>query len=122
MGSLSHRSTTKCSIRANVSDAWWLRQEPVPTNHFLPGHLRVHFRHSHFSPMQLQQTTLRLTCELDRINRKAIAHVLRVGRRGGALKFAARILYARRLLVKQSRMLRSRVEQAMAATSSPLEH
>ncbi len=105
-----------------VTDAWWLGKDPVPTNHFLPGHLRVHFRHSHFSSMQLQHATLRFACELGQLNRKAAAHVLRVGRRGGALKFAARILYARSLLVKQARMLRDLVEQAMAAKSSHLGH
>jgi hypothetical protein len=78
-----------------VTDAWWLGNEPVSTNHFLPGHLRVHLKHSHFSPMQLQYSTLTLTRELDRMNRKAVAHVLRVGRQGGALKFAAMILFGR---------------------------
>jgi hypothetical protein len=101
--------------QGNVTDAWWLGNEPVSTNHFLPGHLRVHLKHSHFSPMQLQHSTLRLTCELDRMKREAIAHVLRVGRRGGALKFAAMVLSARRRTVKQARTLLDRVEQAMAA-------
>jgi divalent metal cation (Fe/Co/Zn/Cd) transporter len=45
----------------------------------------------------------------------AVAHVLRVGRRGDALKFAAMILSARSLTVKQARTLLDRVEQAMAA-------
>jgi radical SAM superfamily enzyme YgiQ (UPF0313 family) len=101
--------------QGDVTDAWWLGKEPVSTNHFLPGHLRVHFRHSHFSPIQLQRSTLTLTRELDRMNRKAVAHVLRVGRRGGALKFAAMILSARSRIVKQARTLLNRVEQAMAA-------
>jgi hypothetical protein len=65
--------------------------------------------------MQLQYSTLTLTRELDRMNRKAVAHVLHVGRRGGALKFAAMILSARSLTVKQARTLLDRVEQAMAA-------
>ncbi len=101
--------------QGNVTETWWLGKEPVSTNHFLPGHLRVHLKHDHFSPMQLQYSTLTLTRELDRMNRKAVAHVLRVGRRGGALKFAARILYARSRFVKQARTLLDRVEQAMAA-------
>ncbi len=87
----------------------------MSTNHFLPGHLRVHLKHNHFSPMQLQYSTLRLTCELDRMNREAVARVLRVGRRGGALKFAVKVLYARSRTVKQARDLLDRVEQAMAA-------
>ncbi|MCP4379196.1 MAG: hypothetical protein GY794_23870 [bacterium] len=99
--------------RGNVTDTWWLGKESVPTNHFLPGHLRVHVKHNHFSPMQLQSSTLTLTRELDRINREAVAHVLRVGRRGNALKFAARILYARSRVVKQARALLDRVEQAL---------
>ncbi len=102
--------------RGEVSDTWWLGKEPVLTNHFLPGHLRVHFTHSHFDPMQLQHSTLTLTRELNRMNRKVVAHVLHVGRQGSALKFAARVLYARSRTVKQARMLRDRVEQAMAAS------
>jgi len=100
--------------RGEVSGAWWLGNEPVSTNHFLPGHLRVHLKHSHFSPMQLQQSTLTLTCALDQMNCKAVAHVLRVGCRGGALKFAALVLSARSRTVKQARTLLDRVEQAMA--------
>ena len=42
----------------SVVDSWWLGKEPVPTNHFLPGHLRVHLTHPKFSPMQLQSATL----------------------------------------------------------------
>jgi radical SAM superfamily enzyme YgiQ (UPF0313 family) len=101
--------------QGNVTDAWWLGNEPVSTNHFLPGNLRVHLKHSHFSPMQLQYSTLTLTRELDRMNRQAVAHVLRVGRRGGALKFAAKILFARSQKVKQAGTLLDRVKKAMAA-------
>lgn len=101
--------------RGDVTESWWLKKESLPTNQFLPHHLRVHLKHSHFSPMELQHSTLTLTRELDRMNRKAVAHVLRVGRRGGALKFAAKILYARSRTVKQALTLRNRVEQAMAS-------
>jgi radical SAM superfamily enzyme YgiQ (UPF0313 family) len=101
--------------QGHVTDTWWLGKEPVSTNHFLPGHLRVHLKHSHFSPMQLQHATLTLTRELDRMNSKAVAHVLRVGRRGRALTFAARILYARNRIVKQAQTLLDQVEQVMAA-------
>jgi radical SAM superfamily enzyme YgiQ (UPF0313 family) len=97
----------------NLTDAWWLGEEPVPTNYFLPGHLRVHFMHPHFSPMQLQQWTLKLTSELDRMNASAVANVVRVGRRGGAKKFAALIMAARNRMGKQARALLERVEQAM---------
>ncbi|MEE8305910.1 MAG: radical SAM protein, partial [Gammaproteobacteria bacterium] len=103
----------------NVTDAWWLEKEPVPTNYFLPGHLRVHFMHPHFSPMQLQQWTLKLTSELDRMNAGAVANAMRVGRRGGAKKFAALIMAARSRMGKQARGLLARVEQAMETETPP---
>jgi radical SAM superfamily enzyme YgiQ (UPF0313 family) len=98
-----------------VTDAWWLGEEPVSTNHFLPGHLRVHFKHNHFGPMQLQHWTLKLTRELDRMSAGAAAHIMRVGRRGGAARFAAMTLSARRRTAKQAQMLLESVEQAMSA-------
>jgi radical SAM superfamily enzyme YgiQ (UPF0313 family) len=101
--------------RGRVNSTWWLEKERLSTNHFLPGHLRVHFEHSHFSPMQLQYSALTLTRKLDRMNRQAFAHVLRVARRGRALKFAAMILSARSRIARQARTLVHRVEQAMAA-------
>ena len=97
----------------NVADAWWLGKEPVTTNYFLPGHLRVHFKHPHFTPMQLQRSTLKLTSELDRMNAGAVANVMRVGRRGGAKMFAGLILAARSRVAKQARELLTRVEQSM---------
>jgi radical SAM superfamily enzyme YgiQ (UPF0313 family) len=96
-----------------VSDAWWLGEEPLSTNYFLPGHLRVHFTHDHFSPMQLQATTLRLIEKLNRIDHKALAHVTSTGFRGHSLPFAGRILYARSRFVTQARELGVRVAQAM---------
>ena len=103
--------------QGEVADTWWLGNEPVATNHFLPGHLSVHLKHSHFSPMQLQHATLTLTRELNRMDRKATARILRVGGRGGALKFAAAVLTARRRTMKQAEMLLGRVERAMAASN-----
>ncbi len=103
----------KMRIQGSVTDTWWLGPEPVATNHFLPGHLRVHFTHDHFNPMQLQSVTLSLTRELNRMNSKAGFHILRVGRRGRALKFAGRIMYARSRFVKQARTLGALVDQAM---------
>ena len=100
----------------SVTDAWWLKKEPVSTNYFLPHHLRVHFEHRHFNPVQLQAATLTLSRELNRINGKAVSRVLRVGRRGKALKLALRILYARGRVVKQARTLLARVERETAAT------
>ena len=102
--------------RGDVADTWWLGEEPVSTNRFLPGHLRVHLKHGHFSPMQLQCATLRLTRELSRMSPKAIARVLRVGRRGRALRLAGMLLAARRKVAKQAETLLDRVEQAMAGS------
>jgi len=103
--------------QGTVTEDWWLGEEPVSTNHFLPGHLRVHFTHSHFRPMQLQHWTLKLTSELDRMTAGTVGHAMRVGRRGDATRFAAMTLSARRRTVKQARTLLDRVEQAMAANS-----
>ncbi|MHC4154837.1 MAG: B12-binding domain-containing radical SAM protein [Planctomycetota bacterium] len=94
-------------------DAWWLEKERLLTNHFLPGHLRVHFEHSRFSPMQLQHSALTLTRELDRMNRRAVTHVLRVAHRAGAMRFATMILSARSRIARQARTLLRRVEHAM---------
>jgi radical SAM superfamily enzyme YgiQ (UPF0313 family) len=99
--------------RSEVTDAWWLAKEPVSTNYFLPAHLRVHFTHSNFSPMQLQHRALKLTRELNRMNAGAVARTMRVGRLGGAAKFAAMVLSARRKTMKQARSLLARVGQVM---------
>jgi radical SAM superfamily enzyme YgiQ (UPF0313 family) len=100
--------------RGEVTEAWWLGKELVSTNHVLPGFLRVNFQHGHLSPMQLQYWALKLTSELDRMKSGIVAHALRVGRRGHALKFAATLLSARQRTAKQARILLGRVEQAMA--------
>jgi radical SAM superfamily enzyme YgiQ (UPF0313 family) len=102
--------------RGEVTEEWWLGKESVPTNHFLPGCLSVHFRHAHFSPMQLQHWALKLTSDLGRIGGEDVAHVLRVGHRGGGLKFAATLLAARQRAASQARMLLGRVERTMAAS------
>jgi radical SAM superfamily enzyme YgiQ (UPF0313 family) len=68
--------------RGDVTEAWWLGKETVSTNHILPGYLRVHFKHGHLSPMQLQYWALKLTSELDRMKCGAVGHALHVGRRG----------------------------------------
>lgn len=96
-----------------LNDAWWLGKEPVPTNYFLPGHLRVHFMHPHFSPIQLQQWTLKLTSELNRLNAGSVANILSVGRRGNALKFASLIIAARRRMGKQAMELLVRLKKTL---------
>jgi len=102
--------------QGDVTEDWWLGNEPVSTNYFLPGNLRVHFRHSHFSPTQLQHSTLTLSRELNRMNRQAAAHVLGVGRRRSAWGLAASLLIARSQKTKQARNLLKRVEQAMTTS------
>ena len=101
----------------NVTDVWWLGKEPVSTNHFLPGHLRMHFSHSHFGPMQLQRWALKFSSELNRVNAGTIAKTMRIGHRGDATRFAARVLVARNRTVKQARTLLERLEQAMAESA-----
>jgi hypothetical protein len=102
--------------QGDVTDAWWLGNELVSTNCFLPGNLRVHFRHGNFSPMQLQYSTLTLSRELNRMNRQAVAHVLGVGRRRGALGLAANLQIARSQKTRQAPTLLKRVEQAMTTS------
>jgi hypothetical protein len=65
--------------------------------------------------MQLQHATLSLACDLDQLNRMAVTRILGIGRRGRAMKLAAEMLYARSRTVKQAGVLRSQVEEAMAA-------
>ncbi len=96
-------------VGGTVIERWWARQESVPTNRFLPGHLRVHLKHDYFTPVQLQHMTLTLARDLNAMNSHAIAHALRVGRKGGALKFAAMTLSARSKTTRQARMLLNRV-------------
>jgi hypothetical protein len=48
-----------------------------------------------------------------------VANAMRVGRRGGAKRFAALIIAARSRTVKQAQGLLARVEQAMEAETPP---
>jgi radical SAM superfamily enzyme YgiQ (UPF0313 family) len=96
-----------------VAENWWLGEEPVATNKFLPGHLRVHFKHKHFGPMQLQQQTLKLILELNGMHAGTVANVMKVGRRAGATRFAAAGLTARRKTARQAQGLLKSVERAM---------
>jgi hypothetical protein len=66
--------------------------------------------------MQLQSWALKLTSELGHMSCDAVAHVLRVGRRGRGLKFAATLLSARERAARQARMLLGRVERVMAVS------
>lgn len=104
-------------VCGKVTGDWWLGKDHLATNHFLPGSLGEHFKHDHFSPMQLQYWALKLASELDGMNCAAIAHVLRVGRRGRGLKFAATLLSARHRSAKQARTLLERVRLVMAGNN-----
>jgi radical SAM superfamily enzyme YgiQ (UPF0313 family) len=103
-----------------VEEAWWLGNGSVPTNLFLPGHARVYFRHRSLSPMQIQQWTLSLTRDLDRLNTGAVTHVLSIGCRGAAVRFAMLLLTARRRLTRQADRLLAQLEQVMAAQDRSL--
>ena len=97
-----------------VADTWWLADDPLETNAFLPGQLRVYFRHDHFSPMQLQQSTLQTMQGLNAMHTEAIEHVIEVGRLGDAPEFASTLLSVRSRFEAQARTWLERVEQAMA--------
>ncbi|MBP8259028.1 MAG: B12-binding domain-containing radical SAM protein [Verrucomicrobia bacterium] len=101
--------------RGQLAEAWWLAKESVPTNPILPGYLRVHFQHSRLSPMQLQYWALKLASELNRMTSDSVVRVLRVGRQGRAMKFAAALLSARHRTACQARRLLEQVERIMAA-------
>ncbi len=98
-----------------ATQEWWLREELGAANDILPGCLGMHFRHDHFSPIELQSWALKLTSELGRMKTGVVANVLRVGRRGHGLKFAGTLLSARQRSAKQARMLLHQVELATAA-------
>jgi radical SAM superfamily enzyme YgiQ (UPF0313 family) len=102
----------------SVTEGWWLGEEPVASNNFLPGHLRVHFRHPHFSAMELQQWALKLTIELNRISAGVFGQVMHTGQIGKAKKLAAVIMAGRRRYTKQARKLLASVEEAMMAEAS----
>jgi len=100
----------------DVTENWWLkRRSDSSCNHMLPSCLGMDFKHASFSPMQLQHIALHLTVELNPMRYDTVSHILRVGRRAGALRFAAFILAARHRSVRQARKLMKQVEQAMAA-------
>ncbi|MCX6877002.1 MAG: radical SAM protein [Verrucomicrobia bacterium] len=101
--------------RGDVTDTWWMEDDHLATNGLLPGHLRVHFRHGHFSSMQLQQSTLTAMRDLNRMHPEAVACAQRVGRRANAPGFAAMGLFVRAQFEKHARTWLAQVEQAMAA-------
>ncbi len=99
----------------NVTKDWWLKKESVSTcNHLLPSCLGMHFKHRNFNSMQLQHLAMQFTSELNKMKRRSVSHILRVGYRGRGLKLAGTLLYARQRYVRQARMLLKQVEQAMS--------
>ena len=100
----------------DVTENWWLKEGSASNcNHLLPCCMSMDFKHGNFTPMQLQHMALKLMRELNPMNYDSVSHILRVGYRGRALKFAALLLGARLRAFRQARMLLKQVEQAMAA-------
>lgn len=97
-----------------VDREWWLEEERGAANSILPGSLGVHFRHDHFSPIDLQRQALKLVCELSRMSPGVVANALRVGRRGGGLKFAGLMLSARQRNARQAQRLLHELESVAA--------
>jgi len=107
--------TQMLAAGAVVKD-WWLEKDsPSTCNHLLPSCLSMHFKHGHFESMQLQQLALQLTSELNSLNYKDMAHIIRVGLKGHGLRCAGTLLYARQRAAGQARMLLGQVEQVMSA-------
>jgi radical SAM superfamily enzyme YgiQ (UPF0313 family) len=104
--------------KGDVTENWWLEDEtPATCNRLLPSSLSMHFRHSQFNPMQLQQLALRFTAELSRIGFNDVCQILHVGYRGHGMKLATMILAARQRSCRQALMLLQKVEQTMASNS-----
>ncbi|MCA9610826.1 MAG: B12-binding domain-containing radical SAM protein [Myxococcales bacterium] len=114
--------------RGEVTERWWLRSDPARScNDLLPSCLSMDFVHPSFSPMELQHMALRLTVELNAPSIGAASRILRVGRRGRALRFAALLLSARARSTRQARTQMRQVEVAMgvgrgAGLTSPPAH
>ncbi len=105
----------------DVTENWWLEKESASTcNHLLPSCLSVHFKHGSFDPMQLQQLALQLIAELNSMKQDSVSRILQVGCRGRDLKFATTVLFVRRRLAGQARLLLKEMEQVMAANSEKL--
>ncbi|NTW58075.1 MAG: radical SAM protein [Nitrospirae bacterium] len=99
----------------DVTEEWWLEKGSASTcNHLLPSCLSMHFRHASFDPMQLQHMALRLIAELNVMKQDSVSRIVGIGRRGHGLKFAGTMLFVRKRLSGQARMLQKQVEQAMA--------
>ena len=102
-----------------VTPEWWLKPRSNDNcNHLLPSCFSMDFRHPHFTPMTLQRAALNLLVDLNPMDYASVSHILRVGARGRAPRFAATLLAARRRSVRQARMLLAQVEDAMASCAA----
>ncbi len=100
----------------DVTEDWWLKKgSDSNCNELLPSCLSMDFKHPSFSPMELQHTALELTVELNPMRYDTVGHILRVGHRARALRFAALLIAARHRSVRQARKLMKQVEKAMAS-------
>jgi radical SAM superfamily enzyme YgiQ (UPF0313 family) len=100
----------------DVTENWWLKRESASScNQLLPSCMSMDFKHANFTPMELQHVAVQLMVELNSMEYDVVSHVLRVGFRAHAPKFAAMLLAVRRRSVRQARMLLKQVEEAMAA-------
>ncbi len=103
----------KMVASGDVTPQWWLKTDPARNcNHLLPGCLSMDFRHPTFSPVELQQVALELMIELNPLDIRSVARILRVGSRSGALGFATTLLLARERSTRQARRLLFGVERA----------
>ena len=73
--------------------------------------ISMHFKHASFDPMQLQYLALKLIAELNVMRQDNVSQIMGIGRRGRGLKFAGAMLFVRKRLAGQARMLLKQVEQ-----------
>jgi len=101
--------------RGEVTREWWLQRGSADNcNHLLPSCLSMDFVHPTFTPMELQRAAVRLMIDLNPVRLETAAHILRIGRRGRALDFAAMLLAGRYRTVRQARGLLRQVDRAIA--------
>lgn len=98
---------------------WWLETgSSASCNHLLPSCLSMHFKHAGFDPGELQKQSLRFLSDLNGMDHDSVSRIVRVGRRGHGLRFAGTMLFVRKRLAAQARMLLRQVEQAMEARAA----
>jgi radical SAM superfamily enzyme YgiQ (UPF0313 family) len=109
---------TEMLASGDVTGEWWLeRGSPDNCNQLLPSCLSMDFKHASFTPMELQRMAVRLMIDLNPLRYETASHILRVGRRGRALDFAAMLLAGRHRTVRQARTLLKQVDRAIAGNT-----